>query len=149
MSANPGALPGWFQRRTDRAAKETQAGSARHSDEVPSGSAEVNPAATTGGGKDDQTPVVVWEAANRMEAEIVVGRLHSENIPAIIRGDVLGAIYGLTTGSLAAATVLVPAALAEKALELLASAVEWDEVEQADSAENDDPEMDANPNHHD
>jgi hypothetical protein len=82
-----------------------------------------------------------------MEAEIVVGRLHSEDIPAIIRGDVLGAIYGLTTGSLAAATVLVPAALAEKALEILASAVEWDEVEQADSAENDDPEMDTNPNH--
>jgi hypothetical protein len=64
-----------------------------------------------------------------MEAEIVAGRLHSEGIPAIIRGEALGAIYGLTTGSLAAATVLVPAPLAEKALALLATEVEWEDAE--------------------
>jgi hypothetical protein len=123
MTANPGTLPGWFRRRLD---EEPRTDSEDDSDETSANT-------TTTGGRDDQSPVVVWEAANRMEAEIVAGRLHSEDIPAIIRGESLGAIYGLTTGSLAAATVLVPAALAAKAVEILASAVEWDEAEQTDS----------------
>jgi len=71
------------------------------------------------GGETDQEPVVVWVAANQMEAQIVKGRLESENIPAIIRGEALGAIYGLTTGILAESAVLVPAALAEKAKAIL------------------------------
>jgi hypothetical protein len=79
-----------------------------------------------------------------MEAEIVAGRLRSEGIPAIIRGEILGAIYGLTTGSLAAANVLVPALLAEKALAILTSAVEWDESEQGEVSDGDTPKVDAN-----
>ena len=77
----------------------------------------------------DQEPVVVWEAANRMEASVVAGRLQSEGIPAMISGEALGDIYGLTFGSLATTNVLVPAALAEKALDLLAveaTDAEWD-----------------------
>lgn len=143
MSANPGALPGWFPRRSD---EEAQPDPANPADDASDPSTHATHS-TTGGGKDDQTPVVVWEAANRLEAEIVAGRLHSENIPTIIRGEALGTIYGLTTGSLAAATVLVPAALAEKALQLLTSDVEWDEVEQASSAGDEptdfDPDMNA------
>ncbi|RIK40009.1 MAG: hypothetical protein DCC55_16320 [Chloroflexi bacterium] len=76
-------------------------------------------ATTTTGGEQDQEPVVVWEAANLMEAEVVKGRLTSAGIPAIVRAEALGAIYGLTTGTLAAAAVLVPAPLADKALDLL------------------------------
>ena len=138
MSANPGALPGWFRPQPDGdapfdSAKNPDESTAASSTSANSASAK----STTGGGRDDQTPVVVWEAANRMEAEIVAGRLHSENIPAIIRGEALGAIYGLTTGSLAAATVLVPAALAEKALAILASAVEWDDAEPAEFSNRD------------
>ena len=129
MSANPGALPGWFNRRKH---DETETDAVQPTDETTTSSTH----ATTGG-KDDQTPVVVWEAANRMEAEIVAGRLHSEGIPAIISGEVLGTIYGLTTGTLAAATVLVPAALADKAVELLANAVEWDEGESAEEYDSD------------
>ena len=143
MSANPGALPGWFPRRTDEEAQPDPAKPAEDSPDPAANAAH----STTGGGKDDQTPVVVWEAANRLEAEIVAGRLHSENIPTIIRGEALGTIYGLTTGSLAAATVLVPAMLAEKAIQLLASDVEWDEVEQTDDSGDDsgdfDPDMNA------
>lgn len=85
-------------------------------------------ATTTGGGKFSE-PVVVWEASNKLEAEIVKGRLESEGIPAIIRGEVLGSIVGLTTGSLAVTDVLVPAPLAERALELLNSEVIWEEVD--------------------
>jgi hypothetical protein len=86
---------------------------------------------TTGGGSN-QEPVVVWEAANLMEAQIVKGRLESEGIPAIFRGEALGSIYGFTTGGLAATDVLVPAALAEKAVEILHSEVEWEESEESD-----------------
>lgn len=67
-----------------------------------------------------------------MEAQIVKGRLESEDIPALIRGEALGRIYGLTSGSLAATDVLVPAPLADKAREILTTEVEWadfDEIE--------------------
>ncbi|GIV77079.1 DUF2007 domain-containing protein [Litorilinea aerophila] len=84
-------------------------------------------AGTTTGGGSEQEPVVVWEAANRMEAQIVQGRLESEGIPAIIRGEALGTIYGLTTGELAASKVLVPAPLAERARSILAEESAWDE----------------------
>jgi hypothetical protein len=133
MSANPGALPGWFHRPSD----EDDMSNSENSADESGGDSTSATHSTTGGGRDDQTPVVVWEAANRMEAEIVAGRLQSEGIPAIIRGEILGAIYGLTTGSLAAATVLVPAILAEKALAILATTVEWDE---SDSSELSDPD---------
>lgn len=74
---------------------------------------------TTTGGELDLEPVVVWRATNQMEAEVVKGRLESEGIPAIIRGEALGAIYGLTSGTLAETSVLVPAPLAEQAEALL------------------------------
>lgn len=89
--------------------------------------AEQSANATTGGDLD-QEPVVVWEAANLMEAEVVKGRLQSEGIPAVVRSEALGAIYGLTTGSLAAADVLVPAALAERALAVLNSDINEDDA---------------------
>jgi hypothetical protein len=111
MTAGSGAFSGWFRRKV--AAEPSP-----DADDQATGS-------TTGGGSSSE-PVVVWEAANRMEAEIVVGRLQSEGIPALIQGEALGTIYGLTTGSLAAATVLVPALLADKALELLTTEVDWD-----------------------
>jgi len=83
--------------------------------------AENTPNTTTGGDL-----VVVWLAANQMEAQIVKGRLESEGIPAIIRGEALGAIYGLTTGALAESAVLVPAALADKAEAILQSDESWE-----------------------
>ncbi|MCC6166454.1 MAG: DUF2007 domain-containing protein [Caldilineaceae bacterium] len=144
MAANSNALPGWFRRRYPR--PDDESGGQASGDETAHGagatpsaepgaesSAGTNTgASTTTGGNIDQEPVVVWEAANRLEAEIVAGRLHSENIPAIIRGEALGAIYGLTTGGLAATVVLVPAPLAAKALEILNSDVDWDESTDAD-----------------
>ena len=75
----------------------------------------------------EQEPVVVWEAPNQLEAKIVVGRLESEDIPAMIRGESAGTVFGFSTGSLAEAEVLVPAALAEKAFEILESDVDLGE----------------------
>lgn len=80
---------------------------------------------TRTGGSHDQEPVVVWEAANLMEAQIVKGRLISEGIPAIVRGESLGPIYGLTAGKLASMDVLVPAPLAETARQILETQVDW------------------------
>jgi hypothetical protein len=105
MSIFSEGLSGWFRPRTSDTATEQE---------------EKATTATTGG-EIDQEPVVVWVAANQMEAQIVKGRLESEGIPAIIRGEALGAIYGLTTGTLAESAVLVPAALAERAEKLLQS----------------------------
>lgn len=109
------ALSGWFKRRAANQRSETS---------DPTADTDMASGTTTGGDSSGE-PVVVWEAANRMEAEIVAGRLQSQDIPAVIRGEALGPIYGLTTGSLAAALVLVPAPLADKAVEILATDVDW------------------------
>lgn len=83
---------------------------------------------TTGGGLDNE-PVTVWEAANLMEAQVVKGRLESEGIPALIRGEALASIYGLTAGNLAVTKVLVPAPLADKAMTLLFDETQIDETQ--------------------
>jgi hypothetical protein len=106
----------------------------RHPLQQQNESAATGSASVTGGGTDNE-PVVVWEAANALEAQVVKGRLESEGIPAIVRGEALGAIYGLTTGGLAATDVLVPAPLAQKALEVLGQGeVEPDEEGSAGDA---------------
>lgn len=117
MTAISNALSGWFRRRERRGTKERT---------KPSASGRGATVSVTGGGSETE-PVVVWEAANRMEAEVVKGHLESEGIPAIIRGEALGTIYGFTTGSLAKASVLVPAPLADRAQEVLEAAVEEDD----------------------
>ncbi|GIV74128.1 MULTISPECIES: putative signal transducing protein [Caldilinea] len=113
MSAWIDRLPGFFR----RAVEEKLA--------VRNQTASANASTTTGGGSINEL-VVVWKAAHLMEAQVVKGRLESEGIPALIRGEALAAIYGLTTGHLAAARVLVPAPLAEKALALLSAQEEED-----------------------
>lgn len=118
MSVLSTGFAGWFR------SKSKQAGSEQTQTET---------TASTGGSVD-QEPVVVWVAANQMEAQIIKGRLESEGIPAIIRGEALGAIYGLTTGSLAECAVLVPAAVAEKAEGILGSDEAW-ATDEADHAE--------------
>jgi hypothetical protein len=111
MTALSDNMPGWFKRRrTDK----VDGGAAETADEVSGAGVSV----TTGGGSS-QEPVVVWEAANLMEAQVVKARLESEGIPAFIRSEAAGVIYGLTAGSLARADVFVPGPLAEKAVTLL------------------------------
>ncbi|MCB0060762.1 MAG: DUF2007 domain-containing protein [Caldilineaceae bacterium] len=104
MSVHAESFAGWFRRNNvvETGGNDTERASR-----------------TTTGGEGDSEPVVVWRATNQMEAEVVKGRLESAGIPAIVRGEALGAIYGLTTGSLAETAVLVPAPLAEQAEALL------------------------------
>ena len=69
----------------------------------------------SGGGKDDVPWETVYVAANRMEADIVRAHLEAEDIPAVVRGEAVGGVYGLTTGPMAQVEILVPAPLAERA----------------------------------
>ncbi len=98
---------------------------------VTDGADEQGVLGVTTGGSVEQEPVVVWRATNQMEAQVVKGRLESEGIPAIIRGEALGAIYGLTSGTLAETSVLVPAPLADRAEAILYAAVDDTGVDEA------------------
>jgi hypothetical protein len=72
-----------------------------------------------GGKGPDREPVVVYTAANSLEAEVIASRLAAEGIPCWQRGESLGHAYGLTLGPLAQVDILVPAALEEKARAIL------------------------------
>jgi hypothetical protein len=136
MTALSNNMPGWFKRRQ---AGEQASGAPLPGEQDSSSPAPVEDsnsttasiptgASTTTGGGSSSEPVVVWEAANLMEAQVVKARLESEGIPAFIRNEAAGVIYGLTAGSLARADVLVPGPLADKAVELL-----FGEEDEADS----------------
>ncbi len=116
MAVATNGLGGWFRREEKATAADASSNTPSHT------------TATTGG-ELDQEPVVVWVAQNQMEAQVIKGRLASEGIPALIRGETLGAIYGLTTGSLAQTAILVPAPLAEKAQLILQSDEHWEWIE--------------------
>ena len=103
----------------------------KRSDSFQSAQPEATEAAATTGGSMPLEPVVVWRAANPMEAQIVQGRLHSVGIPANVRGEAMGRICGFIYGGLAERDVLVPGLLAEKAQEILSEEVQW-ELDDAD-----------------
>lgn len=124
MTALSDHMPGWFKRR--RAAGGEDAGDGAVAAGGETGSNGTTASATTGGGSS-QEPVVVWEAAHLMEAQVVKGRLESEGIPAFIRSEAAGVIYGITAGSLARADVLVPGPLADKAVAILFDEESFDE----------------------
>jgi hypothetical protein len=122
MTAISRGLPGWFRR--GRGQKDEPA----DGEEKPQASPQTSDASVpVTGGEGETEPVVVWEAQNRMEAEVVKGHLESEGIPALITGDVAGRIFGFHTGDLAKASVLVPAPLADRARAILESALDDDE----------------------
>ena len=125
MAALLGRLPGWL---TDRS--KSGVGQGRDVETPISEDSSEQTGSTTGGGTT-QEPVVVWDASNHMEAQIIKGRLESEGIPTIIQGEAVGLIYGLTSVGLAETKVLVPAPLADKAVELLNHEIEWEEEHDA------------------
>jgi len=54
-----------------------------------------------------------------MECQIIKSRLESEGIPAILKYESAGLVYGLTADGLGETTVLVPEDLAQEAKEIL------------------------------
>jgi len=70
-------------------------------------------------GGDKNRLVVVYRAANELEAALVVALLDSEGIPAITSGESVGSVYGMQFGPLAEVRVLVKQALAPRAAQII------------------------------
>jgi hypothetical protein len=103
------------------------------------------PAQTAFGG-DSQEPVVVYAAANTMEADLVIALLASENIPAFASGAALGQVYGLQLGPMAEVNITVASSFADRARQIIeerhlgpqqASEEDESEIDGADAAEDD------------
>ena len=61
----------------------------------------------------------VYLANGQPEAEIIKGRLESEGVPAMLRYESAGVVYGLTIDGLGQVEVQVPSSLAQHAREIL------------------------------
>lgn len=70
-------------------------------------------------GEQDDGPVLVAVLNGPIEAEMARDALVESGIPALIKRETAAALYGLTVGSLARAEVWTPAALAERAHDVL------------------------------
>ena len=69
---------------------------------------------------DDQEPKLVSVyAGTYLQAEIMKAHLESEGIPAILKYEGAGLVYGLTVDGLGEARVLVPVTLADEARTIL------------------------------
>lgn len=95
------------------------------------------PAKTAFGG-DPQEPVVIYTAANAMEADLVIALLASESIPAFATGGALSQNFGLQIGPMAEVNVLVASSLAGRARQI----VEERHLGTQPSSEEDDSETD-------
>ncbi len=73
----------------------------------------------TAHGGDPYRPVVVYIAANILEADMVKALLASEGIDAFVTNTALSQAYGIQIGKLAEARVLVPANLAPRARQII------------------------------
>lgn len=69
---------------------------------------------------EDSGLTTVYIAYGQPEAEIIRGRLQSEGIPAILRYESAGLVYGLTINGLGEVRVQVPSSLAQQAKRILA-----------------------------
>ena len=76
------------------------------------------PAQTAFGG-DPQEPVVIYKAANAMEADLVIALLASESIPAFATGGALSQNFGLQIGPMAEVNVVVASSLAGRARQIV------------------------------
>jgi hypothetical protein len=74
--------------------------------------------ARTGGPGDDE-PVLIAQISGPVRIEMAQEALRDAGIPAHIKRDSMGVVYGLSVGPLAAAQIWVPRPLAEQAEDVL------------------------------
>lgn len=79
--------------------------------------------------------VCVYVAQGQLPAHVVRARLENAGIPALLRYESLGVVYGITVDGLGEVSVMVPASRAEEALRLLAEPVDLDEADWAGESE--------------
>jgi hypothetical protein len=70
---------------------------------------------------EDQQLITVYTASGQPEAEIIKGRLESEGIPAILRYESAGIVYGLTVNGLGQVEIQVPSSLVQEASAIVAT----------------------------
>jgi len=63
--------------------------------------------------------ITVYVASGQPEAQIVKGRLETEGIPAMLRYESAGLVYGLTIDGLGQVEIQVPSSSAQHAKEIL------------------------------
>ena len=63
--------------------------------------------------------ITVYVASGQPEAQIVKGRLETEGIPAMLRYESAGLVYGLTIDGLGQVEIQVPSSLAQHAKAIL------------------------------
>ena len=63
--------------------------------------------------------VTVYVASGQPEAQMLKGFLENEGIPAILRYESLGLVYGLTIDGLGQVELQVPSSLAQQAKDIL------------------------------
>jgi hypothetical protein len=68
----------------------------------------------------------IYKAANQIEAELIKGMLESEGIPALLKYESLGQVYGLTVDGLGQVEVQVPTKYVQDAENLINSMSEND-----------------------
>ena len=79
--------------------------------------------------------VTVYVASGHPEACIIKGRLESEGVPAILRYESVGLVYGFTIDGLGQVKIRVPIALAQQAKDILAAG-EGESTKSPDQAPN-------------
>lgn len=75
--------------------------------------------ARTGGPGDDE-PVLIARISGPVRIEMAKEALRDAGIPAYIKRDTMGMVYGLSVGPLAGGEIWVPRPLAEQAEDVLA-----------------------------
>ncbi len=68
---------------------------------------------------EQEQPVVVAVIQGPVAAEMALEALHEAGIPAMLRRNPLGAVYGMSLGAWGETPVLVPAPLYEQARDIL------------------------------
>lgn len=73
---------------------------------------------------DEEKWEIAYTASGITNANIVVGRLETEGIPARLKYEAVGAIYAITIDGLGEVDILVPVNYLEKAREVLSQRYE-------------------------
>lgn len=83
----------------------------------------------------EKSKLVSVYSGNYLQAQIVKGRLESEGVPALLRYEGAGLVYGITVDGLGEARVMVPEGLAKEAEAIVAD----QEYEEPDDMTEDGP----------
>ncbi len=78
--------------------------------------------------------ITVWESA---DAVVIVARLQDESIPALARPEAVSTAIPVTAGAISAIEILVPEAMADRAIEVLWNLGLLTDQDEADEYEDD------------